>query len=85
MPFSLAGHKADAPADRSTYEDLLLKLDEGWHIEPPVYVMTDPVQRNRTVFRMVIWRDGRPQVASVHDGAEIRQFLAERRLRQEML
>jgi hypothetical protein len=47
--------------------------------------MADLAQRNRIVFRMVIWRAGRPQVATVHDGSEIRQFLADRRLRQETL
>jgi hypothetical protein len=85
MPLSLTRGKASVAASHSTFDDLMRKLDEGWQIEAPVYVMADLTQRNRIVFRMVIWRAGRPQVATVHDGPEMRQFLADRRLRQEAL
>ena len=74
----------DPPVDKS-FAELLRQLHDGWHVEPPVYAMKDPMQRARSVFRLVLWRDGRPHVLTVCDGADIRQFIAERGLQQESL
>jgi len=69
--------------DRRSFTELMRKLGDGWQIEPPVYVMADPTDRSHIVFHFVVWRAGRPQVATVRDGAEIRQFVADQHLRQE--
>ncbi len=84
-PFPLRKVSDNDSAGQHSFAGLMSKLDAGWQIEPPVYVMADPVNRSRLVFRMVVWRDGRPHVVTVGDGAEIRQFLADRRLTQESL
>ena len=84
IPFFRRASAGEA-RDQRSFAELMRKLNEGWRIEPPVYIMADPMHRDHIVFRMVIWRDGRPQVATVHDGPEIRQFVADRRLRQESL
>jgi len=83
LPGAPAGH--DDGREQQTLAALQRQLDQGWQIEPPVYVMADPAQRSRVVFRMVIWREGKPRVATVHDCPEVRQFLADRRLRAEAL
>jgi hypothetical protein len=83
---ALASGKTEAGSvDTDGYTNLLRKLAEGWRIQPPVYVMTDPLQRDRVVFRMALWCDGRPQVATIPDGPEIRQFIADRALDQQRL
>ena len=84
-PLPVAGAAHDESGEHQTLAALQRKLDEGWQIEPPVYVMADPAHRSRIVFRMVLWREGKPRVASVRDCPEIRQYLADRRLRQEAL
>ena len=68
-----------------SFTALLDKLSEGWEIEPPVYVMTSPSQRRQVVFRIVLWREGRPSVTTVRDCPQIREFITQRRLRQEPL
>ena len=77
--------EAPDPPDVHSFSELMRKLEEGWSIKPPVYVMNDPGHRDRIVFRLAIWRDGRPQVATVPDGADIHQFIAENHLEQENL
>lgn len=84
-PFPLRKVSDDVSAGQHSFAGLMNKLDAGWQIEPPVYVMADPVNRSRTVFRLVIWREGRPHVVTVGDSPEVRQFLADRRLAQESL
>lgn len=79
------GETGASYAHAGSYADLMHRLAEGWRIDSPVYVMNDPLQRGRLVFRTVLWRDGRPQVATVPDGPEIRQFIAERALAQQRL
>jgi hypothetical protein len=72
-------------AGQHSFAALVRKLDEGWQIEQPVYVMADPLRRSQLVFRMMVWRNGRPHVITVRDCAEMRQFLADRRLKQQSL
>jgi hypothetical protein len=84
-PLPVGNTSSDHSADRNSVAGVIHRLDEGWQIEQPVYVMADPAQRGQIVFRIVLWRDGRPQVVTVGDGAEIRQFVADRHLRQEPL
>ncbi len=76
---------SDSARDAPGFAELLQQLGEGWQIEPPVYVMSNPIHPGQTVFRLVLWRHGRPKVASVPDGPEIRQFIAQRQLRKESL
>lgn len=64
---------------------LMHKLGQGWQIRQPVYIMSEPKHRERIVFRFALWRDGRPQVVAVPDGPDVRQFIADRHLRQEPL
>jgi hypothetical protein len=71
--------------DVHSFQELMRKLEEGWDIKPPVYVMGDPGHRDQIVFRLAIWRDGRPKVATVPDGDDIRRFIAEHHLAQENL
>jgi hypothetical protein len=84
-PFPLRKVSDDDSAGQHSFAGLMNKLDSGWLIEPPVYIMADPADRSRRVFRLVLWRNGRPHVVTLGDGPEIRQFLAERRLMQESL
>jgi len=84
-PFAAGKTAGNDPVDHQTFLDLMRKLDECWQIEPPVYIMTSPSRSNQVVVRMVIWRDGRPQVATVPDADDIRQYLADHDLRQENL
>jgi hypothetical protein len=72
-------------AGQHSFGGLVRMLDEGWQIEQPVYVMADPLKRSQLVFRMMAWRDDRPRVITVRDCAEIRQFLADRGLKQQSL
>lgn len=83
-PFGLNAEQPDA-ADVYSFAELVRRLEEGWEIKPPVYVMNDPGHRERTVFRLAIWRAGRPEVATVPDGEDIRRFIAEHHLAQENL
>lgn len=84
-PFPIRKAANNDSAGRPSFVDLQRKLDAGWTIEQPVYVMADPGHRERLVFRLMLWHDGRPQVVTVRDGADIRQFLANRHLTQESL
>jgi hypothetical protein len=84
-PFSAGKTVGGDPLDHQSFLDLMRKLDDGWQIEPPVYIMTSPAQRSQIIIRMVIWRDGRPQVVTVPDTDDIRQYLADHNLSQEPL
>jgi hypothetical protein len=83
-PFPFGKTSTDSVGYQS-FAELMQELDAGWQIGPPVYVMVNPVQKNKTVFRMVLWRDGRPRVVSVPDGPDIRQYLLDCHLSQESL
>lgn len=66
------------------YSRLLAALEEGWYIEPPIYTMTDRLGR-RNVYQFVLWRDHRPNVVTVYDSSDIRQFIERHRYRTEVL
>jgi hypothetical protein len=70
---------------QTSVSDLLNMLAEGWAVQPPIYRMPSPFNRRVHVYRMVLWRDGRPRVASVGDSAEMRRFVADHGLKQESL
>ena len=66
----------------SSYAQLTAMLDQGWQIEPPVYIR--PRRRSRSkkenTYHFVLWRDDRVNLVSVLDCPEIQQFLADNRL-----
>ena len=84
-PFAAGKTAGNDPVDHQSFLDLMRRLDEGWQIEPPVYIMASPSRRSQVVIRVVIWRDGRPQVTTVPDTDDIRQYLAEHNLGRENL
>lgn len=60
---------------------LRVMLDQGWQIEPPVYVRPRWRSRLRSkkenVYHFVLWDRGSVNLVSVLDCPEICQFLAE--------
>lgn len=58
-----------------TYERLQSALGAGWTVEPPVYLMSDPTRRERAVLQFILWREGRPRVATVEDSPAIRDWI----------
>ena len=63
----------------SSYTHLTAMLDQGWQIEPPVYIR--PRRRSRpkkeNTYHFVLWRDDRVNLVSVRDCPQIQQFLAD--------
>ena len=70
---------------QAAFAELMAMLADGWTVEPPVYRMASAFDRKATVYRMVLWREGRPHVATVRDGPDIRRFVADHSLKQESL
>jgi hypothetical protein len=65
---------------RASVADLACKLEEGWEIQPPVYRMTDPLQRGCTVYRLMLWRNGQAEVITLDENEDTRLFMAQRQL-----
>ena len=59
--------------------DVQSALADGWEVEPPVCVTTDPLRRRRALLQFILWRDGRPRVASLEDGQDLRRWIDEKR------
>ena len=68
----------------SSCTHLMTTLDQGWQIEPPVYVRYRPRSRLRSkkenTYHFVLWNGNRVALVSVLDCPEIQQFLADNRL-----
>lgn len=73
----------------SSYAHLMKMFDEGWQIEPPVYVR--PRWRSRlrlekeNTYHFVLWRGDTVNLVSVLDCPEVEQFLAENSLAVDRL
>ncbi len=63
----------------SSYAQLLAMLEQGWRIEPPVYVRAQWRSRARQedAYHLIVWLGNRVNVVSLADSPEIRQFLQE--------
>ena len=65
----------------SSCTHLMTTLDQGWQIEPPVYVRPRWRSRLRSkkenTHHFVLWSGDRVNLVSVRDCPEIQQFLAD--------
>jgi hypothetical protein len=64
-------------------------LDQGWEVEPPVYVRPRWRSRRReqkeNTYHFVLWNGDRVRLVSVLDCAEIQRFLEDNRLSMDRL
>jgi hypothetical protein len=68
----------------SSYAHLVKMLEQGWRIEPPVYVRprwrSRLRLRNESTLHFVLWREDQVSLVSALDCPEIQQFLMEKGL-----
>jgi len=71
----------------SSYAQLVQMLDQGWCIEPPVYLRPPwrTNSRRHDTYHFVLWRGQRVNLVSVADSPEIQSFLAEQGLSVDRL
>lgn len=68
----------------SSYSHLITMLDQGWQIEPPVYVRSHWRRSSRSekgkTYHFVLWHEDKVNLVSVLECPEIQQFLADKEL-----
>jgi len=63
----------------SSHAHLTAMLDQGWQIEPPVYIRPRRHSRSKkeNTYHFVLWNGNRVNLVSVLDCLQIQQFLAD--------
>ena len=73
----------EAQPTRHHLPELLRRLDDGWRIEEPLLQrsVSHGLHGRSTVLEVVICKEGQRRAIALADGAEVQQFLRQRRLR----
>jgi len=66
----------------SSYSHLVAMLNDGWKIEPPVYVRPRRCSRSKQehTYHFTVWNGEKLTLVSVHDCPEMEKFLADNQL-----
>jgi hypothetical protein len=66
----------------SSYSHLVAMLDDGWKIEPPVYVRPRRCSRSKRehTYHFTVWNGKKLTLVSVYDCPELEEFLADNQL-----